>query len=157
MIPGFLEMLERMKEIHLKKNKDYTTDPNANPLENFDRANIIASWFPDEYKSYAVLIGVKLARLGALLSSGKTPQNEPVDDSFLDLDTYAILMYCHWVRENKTLKDCYHFRVDTTYKCIDCEKNIPPNLQYIYHFTNNIGLRCVLPDGIVNPYDSTLR
>ena len=39
------EILNRSKEIHLKKRADYASDPTANPFENFDRSNEIASWF----------------------------------------------------------------------------------------------------------------
>lgn len=89
----FEELLERSKAIHLKKREDYTSNPIANPHENFERANEIISWFPVEYKSYASYIGTKLARLSSLLSSGKVPNNESIDDSFLDLVTYCALMY----------------------------------------------------------------
>ena len=87
------ELLQKSLEIHKKKRADYTSDPDANPYENFTRSNEIASWFPPEYASFGALIGTKLARLGALLSSGRTPNNEPIDDSFLDLVTYCALMY----------------------------------------------------------------
>jgi hypothetical protein len=90
------EILNRSKEIHLKKREDYASDPTANPFENFDRSSIIASWFPNRYKSFAVLIGTKIARLGALLITGKTPSNESIDDTFLDLITYCALFYGYW-------------------------------------------------------------
>ncbi len=89
----FLEILEKSKEIHSKKAADYTTDSNTDPHENFTRASEIASWFPKEYGSYSALIGTKLSRLAALLSSGRAPNNESLDDTFLDLLTYVGLMY----------------------------------------------------------------
>lgn len=94
----FEELLEKSKAIHLKKREDYTSNPTANPHENFERANEIISWFPVEYKSYAGHIGTKLARLSSLLSSRKTPNNESLDDSFLDLVTYCALMYDQYRR-----------------------------------------------------------
>ena len=90
------EILNRSKEIHLKKRADYASDPTANPFENFDRSNEIASWFPPVYASFAVLIGTKIARLGSLLITGKTPNNESIDDTFLDLITYCALFYAYW-------------------------------------------------------------
>lgn len=96
MTSHFLEMLKRAEAIHLKKNQDYTTNRDINPYENFDRSNIIASWFPDDFKSFAVLIGTKLARLAALLTKKRQPNNESLDDSFLDLVVYCILFYCFW-------------------------------------------------------------
>ena len=89
----FEQLLERSKAIHFKKREDYTTNPTANPHENFERANEIISWFPPEYKSFASHIGTKLARLGSLLSTNKTPNNESLDDTFLDLVTYCGLMF----------------------------------------------------------------
>lgn len=96
MINHVEEILNRAKEIHLKKRADYASDPNTDPFENFDRSNLVALWFPDSYKSFAVLIGTKLARLGSLLISGRTPNNESIDDSFLDLVTYCALFYGYW-------------------------------------------------------------
>jgi len=90
------DICKRVIEIHLKKRADYTTKPDENPYENFDRANKIISWFPDEYKSFASHIGTKLARLGSLLQSGRTPNNESLDDSFLDLVTYCALAYGYY-------------------------------------------------------------
>lgn len=90
------EILKRSIEIHLKKRADYATDPTANPFENFDRSNEVARWFPDSYKSFAILIGTKLARLGSLLVTGKVPSNESIEDTFLDLVTYCALFYAFW-------------------------------------------------------------
>ena len=90
----FIEILRQMKEIHNKKAEDYTTNPDIDPYENFERTNIIASWFPYQYKSFVVLIGTKLARLASLLAKtekGFKPNNESINDSFLDLSTYCVL------------------------------------------------------------------
>lgn len=94
------EILERSKVIHIKKREDYATNPTANPFENFDRSNEIALWFPDSYKSFAVLIATKLARLASLLVSGRTPNNEGIEDTFLDLVTYCALFYAFWKASN---------------------------------------------------------
>lgn len=95
----FEEILNRSLEIHKKKREDYTTNPDSNPYENFTRANEIVSWFPPEYKSFASHIGTKLARLGSLLQDGRKPNNESLDDSFLDLVTYCGLMYGFYKQE----------------------------------------------------------
>lgn len=102
--PYFLELLKRSEEIHLKKSEDYTTNTEENPHENFERAALIASWFPQRYSAFAVLIGTKIARLASLLTkeerSGYTPNNESTDDSFLDCFIYVGLFYSYW----KTLR-----------------------------------------------------
>lgn len=126
----FEQLLERSKAIHLKKREDYTTNPTANPHENFERANEIISWFPSEYKSFASHIGTKLARLSSLLSTNKAPNNESLDDTFLDLVTYCGLMYDfyktdkgklpNWIATSP-LNKCWHNQVDVkTNKCRQC-------------------------------------
>ena len=59
---------------------------------NFLYSAALAQPFPDAYKPYAVLIGVKLARLAELLQPGKTPHHESIRDSLLDLVNYCALM-----------------------------------------------------------------
>jgi hypothetical protein len=89
----FEELFQKSLEIHKKKREDYTTNPDVNPYENFSRANELISWFPPEYKSFASHIGTKLARISSLLQNNRVPNNESLDDSFLDLVTYCGLMY----------------------------------------------------------------
>lgn len=85
------EFLERGKQIIESKGHDYTKDPKANQFENFERSALISSWFNDDVdKAFAVLVGTKLARLATLLN-GKSPKNESIEDSFLDLMNYAAL------------------------------------------------------------------
>ena len=86
------EIFNRCKIINESKQQDYTTNPNVDSHENFKRSAIIASWFESNLdKPYVVLIGTKLARLGALLSSNKNPNNESIEDTFLDLINYCAL------------------------------------------------------------------
>lgn len=89
----FVETLQLMKDIHELKNADYSG--NNNPFENFERSALIAEWFKNPIdKSFLVLIGTKLARLATLLNKkadGIEPNNESIDDSFLDLATYVVL------------------------------------------------------------------
>lgn len=101
-LPYFLEMLERARDTHIKKNEDYAAA--SNPLENFDRAASLISWFSNNQdKTYVNHIATKLARLATLLNKqyerdtslasnvDATPNNEPIDDSFLDLFNYVAL------------------------------------------------------------------
>jgi|SRR5947209_19360842 len=84
---NFLSLLEKMKEIHEKKSEDYSAH---GFYLNFEQSATIASWFKDPVdKSFATLIGTKLSRLGNLLSSTKEPNNESVEDTFLDLTVYC--------------------------------------------------------------------
>lgn len=86
-IPEFIELLEQSKAIHLKKNQDYANA--SNPFSNFERSAELISWFNNPVdRSFVALIGTKLARI-AELSDGRVPNNESLDDSFLDLLTYV--------------------------------------------------------------------
>ena len=89
-IPEVSQILSQIKSIHEKKNADYATK--GKDFENFERAGELASWFSNPTdKAFAVLVGVKLARLGVLRSGKEGPQNESIADTFLDLTTYCAL------------------------------------------------------------------
>lgn len=86
------QLLESAIAIHKKKSQDYTTDAATNPMENFERCALVASWFRDDIdKVFTTLITVKLARLAVLLSTERTPNNESIEDTFIDLITYSAL------------------------------------------------------------------
>ena len=112
-IPEVMTYLERIKTIHEKKNTDYAAQ--TNPFENFERSAELMSWFNNHTdKAFVSLIGTKLARLATLLNkeyenkqlaSTMTggefqPNNEPIDDSFLDLMTYCILWGSNYSRRS---------------------------------------------------------
>lgn len=88
MIKEFVDLLDKMRDIHEKKNRDYAAF--GKDFENFERSAQISSWFNDPIdKVYVTLITTKLARLATLLNSGNRPNNESIEDSFLDLTTYC--------------------------------------------------------------------
>lgn len=88
--PEFLQLLEKIKETHEKKSHDYAQDTNV--FSNFEFAGQIQALFNNPTdKSFAVLIGVKLARLGELIGKGKEARNESIEDTFLDLACYAAI------------------------------------------------------------------
>jgi hypothetical protein len=89
-IPEVITILKEIQAIHEKKNRDYSSQENQ--FENFERSAELISWFKhDTDKAFVSLIGTKLARLANLLSKDAIPENESVEDSFLDLATYCIL------------------------------------------------------------------
>jgi hypothetical protein len=85
--PRFNSLLREMYELHEKKNHDYAKD--GDPYSNFKEAAAAAGCSVDTV--FQVLIGIKQARLRELLASGKTAQNESVQDSRMDLAMYAAL------------------------------------------------------------------
>lgn len=97
-IPEFIELLEQSKIIHLKKNQDYANE--YNPFSNFERSAELISWFNNSIDvSFIALIGTKLSRI-AELRDGRIPNNESLDDSFLDLLTYVGLWAAYIKRES---------------------------------------------------------
>lgn len=86
----FSELVRHMEETHDRKNSDYATD--GNPYSNFEYAAGVAEGFTDPVdRVFATLIGVKLARLQQLTQPGRAPQNESLEDTWLDLATYATI------------------------------------------------------------------
>ena len=92
--PKFHALLAQMAEMHDRKNADYAHD--GNPYSNFEQAAATAGCSVDTV--FAVLIGIKLARLQVLLL-GKTPNNESIQDSRLDLAVYSAL-WASYHKEN---------------------------------------------------------
>ena len=78
-----------MEETHDAKSHDYAKIENR--YSNFEFAAAIADEFPDgPDRVFATMLGIKLARLAELLSQGKDPKHESVEDTFLDLSNYAV-------------------------------------------------------------------
>jgi hypothetical protein len=85
-------LFKAQRDILTKKGHDYA---GADMLSNFRLAGMIAnqgSLHPDAVNCLN-LIGTKVARLGQLLSSGKSAENESVQDSVIDLCNYSALLY----------------------------------------------------------------
>lgn len=103
------EILDRGRALLKSKGDDYTENRDKDQYQNFDRSNLIASWFKNDVdKSFAVLIGTKLARLASLLSSDKVPNNESILDTFIDGANYfALWGGKRFVNDNKDRDDSY--------------------------------------------------
>lgn len=79
----------RLNEVLLSKGNDYA---NTDRLSNFKRSSDLVCLLPSQ--SCLALIGTKIARCEQLLASGKTAENESLNDTVLDLCGYAFLLYC---------------------------------------------------------------
>lgn len=98
-IPEFKELLEKSLAIHEKKNNDYADE--SNHFFNFEVQGYFISLFEKahpEHKAFASLIGLKIARLAQLIDFNKIPNNESIDDTFLDLLTYVGLWAAYYER-----------------------------------------------------------
>lgn len=102
-IPGVIETFDKLKELHIKKNQDYT-GKSSNPYFNFDVATELQMLFHDDWhKTYATMIGIKLGRIAALLNSGNTANHESIEDSFDDLIVYAAIWKSTIIRTNRII------------------------------------------------------
>lgn len=83
----FNEFVLKMRITLFSKGNDYA---NEDRLSNFKLAGNITGIGP---KLNALnLIATKVARLGSLLNGNKTPNNESINDSLLDLANYVVLL-----------------------------------------------------------------
>jgi len=98
----FNQMTEQMRTILLSKGDDYA---NTDRLSNFKLAGSISGLNAE--LNCLSLISTKVARLGVLLNSDKTPNNESVLDSVLDLANYSILLSMILKDKNKQIHEEY--------------------------------------------------
>ncbi len=85
--PRFLTVLDKIKEMHVRKNADYGSkdDPYANV-----RAG--EQWGVQPWVSAMIRANDKIKRLQKYAKDGIL-ENESAEDSFLDLASYAIIAY----------------------------------------------------------------
>ena len=90
-----IAVFDEMQEVVESKAHDYAK--NDNVFSNFEFAADVAGVTVEQ--EFAVMIGTKVARLRELLG-GKTPNNESIDDTLLDLSNYAALCIA-WRRQQE--------------------------------------------------------
>lgn len=93
----FIEFAKKQLKTLCGKRSDYATE---DALSNFKQTGAITG--VSSAQVALMLIGVKVARLGNLLSNNKTNVNESIDDSVLDLANYAFLLKCILVDNNES-------------------------------------------------------
>jgi hypothetical protein len=93
---------EHIMKIASSKAHDYATQ---DILYNFKSVSRAAKELglnvsdPTNYALFMVLL--KIARLSNLLNTGKRPNNESIEDSFLDGINYLKLAYCNYLEQTK--------------------------------------------------------
>lgn len=92
----FDTLVAKMREVLISKGNDYAND---DKLSNFKTAGPNAGLTPEQ--NCLSLISTKVARLGTLFNSKKSPSNEAVSDSVMDLANYSILLHMI-INENKS-------------------------------------------------------
>lgn len=95
-IPDFMKSVEKMVSTHIEKNQDYASD--NNPFSNFDASEYGLRMFTNARdQAFVWPIFTKLARLSTLLNSGNKPNNESIEDSFIDIANYILLWKADYV------------------------------------------------------------
>lgn len=89
--PTFYLLLGEMAETHNKKSHDYASS--ENPYGNYHLAGQLAVLFAHSHQDAGFVgrLGEKIYRLANLESSGKTAQNESIEDTEKDIATIAAL------------------------------------------------------------------
>lgn len=83
--PRFYLLLDEIAALHSRKNHDYAkTDE---PLSNFTRS---AALGVEPWRGVLIRMSDKWSRIEQL-ASGKTPKNESMRDSLIDLAVYALI------------------------------------------------------------------
>ncbi len=94
----------KLLEVSKSKGEDYAQEVDV--LWNFKSISLVAKQLGVDitnetgYSLFMVLL--KIARLTNLLNAGKTPNNESIDDSFLDGINYFKLAYCNYIESLKS-------------------------------------------------------
>jgi hypothetical protein len=83
--PRFYSLLEEIAELHSRKNHDYSKQ--NEPLSNFHRSQELGV---EPWRGVLIRMSDKWSRIEQL-SCGKTPKNESMRDSLIDLAVYALI------------------------------------------------------------------
>jgi hypothetical protein len=92
-------------DLHLKKSEDYATE---DVLSNFKRCSSTARnlGIGMDAADYAIFMAaMKLDRIQNIRKSGKTPNNESLEDSIIDAVNYIELAYAIMIEESEEADD----------------------------------------------------
>lgn len=97
---AFAQALKLMQQIHDKKSHDYAN--HRDRFSNFRIAAMCAGVSVDTV--FAVMDGIKTARLIELVVNGKKPKNESIFDTILDKATYAALRLAYRLKNESKIQ-----------------------------------------------------
>jgi hypothetical protein len=108
--PGFYELLDKMRDLHSRKNHDYAG--NENPLRNFYKCREMGL---TPFQGVMVRLTDKWSRLESFMRQGVLEvSGESVEDTLLDSAVYsllAILLFREQRNEEKNLKESHTSQV----------------------------------------------
>ena len=91
--PEFEAVINEVLDMHRRKGADYGTKDDF-----FANVSASANWGINPWVGAMVRVSDKVARLQSA-AKGSTLQNEGIEDSLLDIATYAIIAVCLFRRE----------------------------------------------------------
>jgi hypothetical protein len=98
--PEFEKVIEEVLEMHRRKGADYGTDDDF-----FANVSASAQWGIEPWVGAMMRANDKVVRLQSA-AKGSTLKNEGIEDSLLDIATYAVIALCLLRREQtQTTKD----------------------------------------------------
>lgn len=92
--PEFEKVIEEVLEMHRRKGADYGTDEDF-----FANVSASAQWGISPWVGTMMRVSDKVARLQSA-AKGSTLKNEGIEDSLLDIATYAVIAVCLFRRES---------------------------------------------------------
>lgn len=100
---NLIESLDnRLLEVLKSKGEDYATEDVLSNFKQVSSASKVLNIDVGDPTNYALFMCIlKIARLTNLINNNKTPNNESIDDSFVDLIGYAKLAYCNYKDNEK--------------------------------------------------------
>lgn len=85
-VKAFMEQLMKQYRVHLKKNKDYSS---ANIAGTGEIGLVTRLW--DKMARLMSLTGFRITITESVFDRPQTPENESIDDTYLDLANYGVI------------------------------------------------------------------
>jgi hypothetical protein len=96
--PEYLELLEEMKDLHIRKNTGYAAAGNGDPWYNFRQCGFFGIPVTD---GVVTRMSDKWSRLQSLWKNpDRNLVDEPIEDTLMDLAAYSLILIC-LLREQK--------------------------------------------------------
>lgn len=95
----YIELLEQMKELHIKKNAGYAGQDNPDPWANFRMSEAVGV---SSFKGCLIRLSDKYIRVTNLVKNPSNEQvGESVKDTLFDLAAYALIAICLLEEQDK--------------------------------------------------------
>lgn len=132
----FMELLDVMKDIHIKKNAGYCGDsPDA--FKNFRQAELFGI---SAFQGCLVRMSDKFMRVANLSKNAEADQvGEAITDTLLDLANYAIIAICLYEEEEKIRKESVDENIVSTKESNLKNSNEHPQTAVFRGWRGNVG------------------